>query len=125
MEAFRRAAERLDADALVALLAEDVTFKSPVVFKPYRGKEVVGAILRAVTTIFSDFRYEAALESGDKSTLVFKAKVGDREVEGVDYLELDGAGKVRALTVFVRPLSAAHAVAEAMQAALGLGKVAS
>jgi hypothetical protein len=114
MEAFRHAAERLDADALADLLAEDVTFKSPVVFKPYRGKEIV-----------TDFRYEAVLESGARSTLVFKAKVGDREVEGVDYLEVDGAGKVRSLTVFVRPLSAAHAVAEAMQAALGLGKVAS
>jgi hypothetical protein len=119
MEAFRRAVEQNDVPALVALLAEDVVFKSPLVFKPYRGREVVGAILAAVASVFRDFRYDAALEEGDRSTLVFRAKVGDREVEGVDYIETDGAGRVRALTVFVRPLSGAHALAEAMQIALG------
>ena len=40
---FRRAVEAEDPEALTAALAQDVTFRSPVVFKPYRGKDVVAA----------------------------------------------------------------------------------
>ena len=35
MRAFREAVEAHDLDAVVELLAEDVVFTSPVVFKPY------------------------------------------------------------------------------------------
>jgi hypothetical protein len=39
--------ERADLDAAVALLAEDVAFRSPAVFRPYEGREAVATILRA------------------------------------------------------------------------------
>ena len=45
---FREAVERADLDAAVALLAEDVVFRSPAVFKPYEGRETVATILRTV-----------------------------------------------------------------------------
>jgi hypothetical protein len=39
--AFREAVERADLDAAIALLAEDVVFRSPAVFKPYEGQKTV------------------------------------------------------------------------------------
>ena len=45
---FREAVERADLDAAVALLADDVVFRSPAVFKPYEGRETVATILRTV-----------------------------------------------------------------------------
>ena len=52
MRAFREAVEAGDMDAVEALLAEDVVFTSPVVFKPYPGKAITAAILRAVSQVF-------------------------------------------------------------------------
>src|SRR5690606_17778189 len=55
--ACREAGDAQDLDAAVALLAEDVVFTSPVVFKPSAGKATTAAILRAVAEVFEDFRY--------------------------------------------------------------------
>ncbi|MGW8747741.1 nuclear transport factor 2 family protein [Streptomyces sp. NPDC055794] len=118
MQAFRAAVEAHDIDAVEALLAEDVVFTSPVVFKPYRGKAITAAILRAVERVFEDFRYERVIgeEGGRDHALVFSARVGDREIGGCDFLHLDEAGRIDELTVMVRPLSGAQALQAAMAA---------
>ena len=114
-DSFRTAVEAEDPDALAAELAEDVVFRSPVTFKPYRGKAVVSAILiEGAMKVFEDFRYVDQLEGQEADALLFSARVGDREVDGVDLLRFDGEGKVRELTVMVRPMSGVHALAEAM-----------
>ena len=45
MHPFRAAVEAQDLDAAVALMADDVVFRSPVVFKPYHGREAVAMLL--------------------------------------------------------------------------------
>ncbi|MGX1267812.1 nuclear transport factor 2 family protein [Streptomyces phaeoluteigriseus] len=118
MRAFRAAVEAGDLDAVEALLAEDVVFTSPVVFKPYPGKAITASILRAVSEVFEDFRYEQELAGADgrDHALVFTARVGERELSGCDFLHVDEDGLIDRLTVMVRPLSGAHALAEAMGA---------
>jgi len=116
MRAFRQAVEANDLAAVAALLADDVVFHSPVSHKPYRGREQVGWILATVATVFEDFTYVAEAENGRQSMLRFRAHIGDRQLEGVDLIERDEAGKVAALTVMVRPLSALQALGEAMRA---------
>jgi hypothetical protein len=118
---FRAAVEARDLDALVATLAEDVVFNSPVVHRPYAGRDVTGVILRAVFEIFEDFRYTGELEGGGWHALRFAARVGDREVEGIDLLREGDDGLVAELTVLVRPLSAALALRDAMGARLTSG----
>jgi len=46
------------------------------------------------------------------------AKVGELELEGIDYLTLDAEGRVADLTVFMRPLKAVNAFNEQMKARL-------
>ncbi|MFJ9426123.1 nuclear transport factor 2 family protein [Streptomyces sp. NPDC101249] len=118
MRAFREAVEAGDLDAVEALLAEDVVFTSPVVFKPYPGKAITAAILRGVVRVFEDFRYERDLAGADgrDHALVFRTRVGGRELSGCDFIHLDENGLIDELTVMVRPLSAAQALAEAMGA---------
>jgi len=112
---FRAAVEAEDADAVTDALADDVVFLSPAVFKPYEGKQLVGAILtQGAMHVFEDFRYMDQLEHGDTATLVFEARVGDRHLNGLDLLRFDADGKVRELMVMVRPLSGLNALAEAM-----------
>lgn len=118
MNSFRKAVEAGDLDAVEELLADDVVFTSPVAFKPYPGKPITAAILRGVWRVFSDFRYvrEIAYADGRDHALVFTAKVGDKEINGCDFLHFDEDGRIDELMVMVRPLSAAQALSEAMGA---------
>jgi hypothetical protein len=105
-------------DAVAALLADDVVFTSPVAFKPYRGKALTAAILRAVSRVFEDFSYirEIANPDGRDHAFVFTATVAGKQLQGCDFLHFDEDGKIDEFTVMVRPLSAAQALSEAMGA---------
>jgi hypothetical protein len=120
---FRRAIEARDLEAAVALLHEDVVFKSPVVFKPYQGREALRLILGAVLKVFEDFRYvrEIGADDARDHALVFEARVGDKLLEGCDFIRLDDDGLISELTVMVRPLAATLALADAMKAQLATG----
>jgi ketosteroid isomerase-like protein len=114
-DAFKAAAEAKDFSAAVDVFADDVVFRSPVVFKPYEGRDALLVLLGAVVRVFEDFRYVEQVETGDTATLIFEARVGEREVQGVDILRFDADGRVREMIVMVRPMSGVHALAEAMQ----------
>jgi hypothetical protein len=114
--AFRTAVETRDLDGLRASLHPLVVFNSPVVFKPYEGRDAAMELLTHIFEVFGAFRYTDELTGVGSLALSFKARVGDRDVQGVDLLHIDDAGLVRELTVLIRPLSALHAVAEAMRA---------
>ena len=104
--------------AAVALLAPDVVFRSPIVHKPYQGPDAVRALLEGVLAIFEDFRYERTIggpEAADHA-LVFRTRVGDREIEGCDFLHVSDDDLIDEFVVMVRPLTGALALAEAMRA---------
>jgi hypothetical protein len=117
-DAFRAAAEAKDFAQADELFAEDATFRSPMVFKPYEGRETIKVILGAVVQVFEDFRYIAHVETGDTAVLEFEARVGDRELQGVDILKFNEDGAVAELTVMVRPMSGLAALGDAMRAKL-------
>ena len=112
---FRQAAEAKDFSAIDELFSEEVVFRSPVVFKPYVGRGAVGMLLAAVAQVFEDFRYTDQVETGDAAALAFSARVGDRELDGIDFLHFDADGRVNRMEVFVRPMSGVNALAEGMQ----------
>ena len=116
--AFREAVERADIDAAVALLAEDVRFRSPAVFKPYEGRETVATILRTVFGVFEDFHYTDELEGDGIHGLLFDARVGERSLQGVDLLRPSADGQIAEFTVMIRPASGLVALAERMGPAL-------
>lgn len=103
-------------DAVIALLSDEVVFRSPVVFKPYRGREEVRTLLTAVSQVFEDFSYtrEIGEPGGRDHAFVFRARVGEKQLEGCDFLHFDERGLIDEFVVMVRPLSGALALAEAM-----------
>ena len=112
---FRAAAEAKDFSAIDELFAEDVVFRSPVVFKPYEGREAIAMLLGAVAQVFEDFRYTDQAETGDAAALAFSARVGDRELDGIDFLNFDSDGRISRMAVYVRPMSGVNALADAMK----------
>jgi hypothetical protein len=114
---FRAGVEADDIDAALATLHDDVTFHSPAVHKAYQGKEAVSALLRLVAETFEDLRYTDELAGGGDDPvhgLVFRARVGDRELEGLDLLRIGPDGLIADLTVMIRPLSGLIALAQVL-----------
>jgi len=112
--AFRAAIEARDHEAMVAGFAPDAVLRSPVTFNPFEGREAIAQLLAILLETFEDFRYTDEFEAEGKAALVFRARVGDRELEGLDLFRFDADGSIAELTVMVRPLSAVIALAEAV-----------
>ena len=122
---FRLAIEAGDHAAAIDELAPGCQFHSPVAFRPFDGKEATAGVLTAIASVFEDFEYIDELTAGDTVALIFRARVGDKSVQGIDYLRLDEDGKIAEFTVMLRPLSAIMAVGERMAPKVeGLAKAA-
>jgi hypothetical protein len=119
---FQKAMLTGDLDVLAAALAPDVSFWSPAVHKPYEGHAAVMKMLTAAHHVLGGLSYTETVESEERTVLFFTARVGDRDVEGIDALRFDTEGRVRELVVMIRPHSALEAVMGAMAQRLGLGR---
>ncbi len=108
---FRAAVEARRLDAMVEAFAEDAVLHSPVTFKPFEGREAIRRLLAILLEVFEDFRYTDELRSDDGTrALIFRARVGTRQVQGIDLIRFDASGQIRDFTVMVRPRSALEAL---------------
>lgn len=105
-----------DLHGLPALLHPQAIFRSPMAFKPYAGAPLVALILNTVFKVFEDFRYHRQLVSADGLNLVleFSARVGERELKGIDMIRFDEDGKIVDFEVMIRPMSGLQALGEEM-----------
>jgi hypothetical protein len=111
---FRAAVESHDVGAASDLLAADIAFHSPVTFHAYVGRETVTRLLEIVAEVFEDFRYTDELAGDGTHALIFRASVGQRELEGIDLLRFDADGLIDDFTVMIRPVSGLMPFAEKM-----------
>jgi len=129
MYEFRTAIERARAsgevDGLMALLAEDVVFSSPVVYAPYHKRAAMEPLLRAVVRVFDDFQFTRSIGApgAPNHAFVFRARIGDRELHGCDFLHTSDDGLIDEFYVMIRPLSGAMALAQAMTNQRPLGSL--
>ena len=104
-----------DLDGLQEILAEDIEFRSPVLWKPYPGRFPAFVILSNVIEIFEGFTYQRELISGNLWALEFSANIGDLSLKGIDLIEFNAEGRIQKFEVFIRPANALLAVGEAMR----------
>ena len=128
-DGFRAAVERRDVEQARDLFREDAAFRSPVLFKPYEGRDRVMTVLRAAERVLGmggSFRYVHQLEDADDrvAILEFATEVDGKLVEGIDKLTFDEDGLITELKVMIRPASALQLVGARMAEELaraGLG----
>lgn len=110
-----------DLQALPTLLDPNAVFRSPMAHTPYPGAKVVTMILNTVFNVFEDFTYHRELATADGLNVVleFSAKVGGKELKGIDMIRFDEHGKIVEFEVMVRPLSGLQALGEEMGRRLG------
>ncbi len=116
---FRAAVESGNVDAATDLFSEAATFRSPILFKPYQGRDQVVKVLRAAERVLAlggDFRYVHQLEDPHDrvAMLEFATTVDGKQIEGIDKLTFDENGMITELKVMIRPASALQLVGTKM-----------
>lgn len=121
---------------LDAILHEDCTFLSPIVFTPQQGREITKLYLTAaggtlggdggggVTDALASpstaggFRYVKEVLQGHHAVLEFETTVDGKYANGVDIITCDDDGLITEFKVMMRPLQAINAVHAQMRAML-------
>ena len=105
-----------DLSQLPELLHPQAVFRSPMAHNAYPGAQAVNLILNTVLQVFQDFAYHRELASADGLNVVleFSAKVGERELKGIDMIRFDESGKIVEFEVMIRPMSGLAALGEEM-----------
>ncbi len=115
---------RRDFAALRALLADDVRFHSPFLWRPKDGKAVTAEYLIAAMHVLEDLTYHREAHDGTTAMLEFSAKVGELSLKGIDIIRFGTDGRIVEFEVMVRPFKGLTALAEAMQKQLAAQGVA-
>jgi len=105
-----------DISKLSSIIHPDAVFRSPMVYKPYHGRDTLVYVLSQVIEIFEDFTYHRELMSDDgrSAFLEFTANIGDKSLKGLDLITFDADGKITEFEVLIRPMSGLMALAEQM-----------
>jgi len=112
---------RRDLTPLASIVHPDAVFRSPMAHNPYPSAAALTLILGTVIQVFEDFTYHRELVSEDGLSVVleFSARIGDRELKGIDLIRFDEHGKIVDFEVMVRPFSGLQALGAEMGKRLG------
>src|SRR3569833_222508 len=110
---------RRDMSKLAALVHPAAVFRSPLAHAPTCTALTV--VLGTVIQVFEDFTYHRELFTDDGLSVVleFSARVGDRQLKGIDLIRFDDDGKIVEFEVMVRPMSGLQALGAEMGKRLG------
>lgn len=108
------------ADGLEALLDDDAVFYSPVVHTPQIGKTITAQYLAAALQVFAtdSFRYVRELQGDRNAVLEFELELDGIQINGVDMIQWNDAGKITEFKVMLRPLKAVNVIHQKMGAML-------
>ena len=110
-DTFRAAVEAHDLEAALGCFASDAVLHSPITFQPFEGVAAIGQLLGIIMEVLEDFTYTDELHNADGTTaLIFRARVGERSVQGLDLLRRNAGGQIYDFTVMIRPRSAIEAL---------------
>jgi hypothetical protein len=106
LEKWHEFVETQNLEILNEVLANEVKFHSPFVWKPKEGKQMTIAILSTVMEVFEEFKYVREIKDDKNCMLEFEAKIGELTLRGVDIIAFGNDGKFIDFEVMVRPANA-------------------
>jgi hypothetical protein len=114
LDEWHRIVRERDVKSLTALLAPEVEIGAPPYWEPLRGRELVQHLLGLILETIEGFTYHREWRSGSELALEFRGRVAGLELQGIDLISLDSAGRIRRLDVPMRPVNAVVALREAI-----------
>jgi SnoaL-like domain len=127
---FRDAVDRRDVAGMIETMATDVELHSPTTLAPVKGRDRVHRVFLILAEIFEDFEYvrtfDGALVSADPDivsshALMFRCRIADEQLEGVDILDINRTDQIMGFTVLIRPSSGLQALADSIAERMRLG----
>jgi hypothetical protein len=115
IEPFVAAAQAHDVAGLVALTSPDVVLRSPITTGfVFRGHDQLTTLMEDVWAVLPDQRYTG--ETGNARTRVLQAQatIDGLELHEMILIEVDDAGLVESMELFMRPMPAVVALAAAL-----------
>jgi len=112
ISAFRDAAERRDLEALLATQTLDVVIHSPVSARlGFEGIEDARELFGVVFGELGEFTYTDEVADADTRILVYRGRLAGQDIEETQLLRLATDGRIREITIFIRPLPALAGIA--------------
>ena len=110
-----------DLSNLLSIVHPDAVFRSPMANTAYTSAPALMLALSTVIQVFEDFTYHRQLATDDGLNIVleFSARVGDKQLKGIDLVRFNEQGQITEFEVMVRPLSGLQALGAEMGARLG------
>jgi hypothetical protein len=117
MPAYRSAAlidalQLADAGAVSAVLADSVTFNSPVA--TYTDRADVAHLLVTIGRVLDGLEAAAEFHEGDSTVTLVAAAVGEQQLDGALVQTAAADGRLAELTLLLRPLAGLVAAVERM-----------
>ena len=105
----------------LSIVHPDAVFRSPMANTAYTSAPALMLALSTVIQVFEDFTYHRQLATDDGLNIVleFSARVGDKQLKGIDLVRFNEQGQITEFEVMVRPLSGLQALGAEMGARLG------
>tara|TARA_B110000967_G_C18434672_1_gene340207 strand:+ start:90 stop:482 length:393 start_codon:yes stop_codon:yes gene_type:complete len=109
--------DKQDHKLLKSILAENVTFYSPVVFTPQKGRDLTLLYLMAAAQVFNNksFSYTKEIINENHAALEFKLSIDGIEINGIDLITWNEEGMIIEFKVFIRPLQGVSVIHKMMQ----------
>ncbi len=110
-----------DLSNLLSIVHPDAVFRSPMANTAYTSAPALMLALSTVIQVLEDFTYHRQLATDDGLNIVleFSARVGDKQLKGIDLVRFNEQGQITEFEVMVRPLSGLQALGAEMGARLG------
>ena len=116
LAAWHQVVRSRDPATLLALLDESVVFHSPVVHTPQRGRTITFQYLMGAMQVLNNaqFRYEREIVGDGQALLEFSTEIDGIQVNGIDLIRWNEAGRIVDFKVMVRPLKAVNLLHQRM-----------
>lgn len=112
---FQTALETKDIPALPGLFTSDIEFHSPIVYQPFKGRQNVSSLISLLRNTFADVAYTSDLGDEHRRVLVCDVTLDGLQGQNLQFLRFDEHGLIADITVFLRPLRIALALAEKLR----------
>ena len=93
---------------MIACLAPEIVIRSPITQRiKFVGIEQADDLLRRLFTIISDIRVDETIGEGEATQVLFwRGRIGRLFMEEANRIRLDDQGRIREMTIFLRPVPA-------------------
>jgi hypothetical protein len=103
---------------LAGSLAQDVTFRTPILTRDLEGDQLVWRYLREAGSVLDQISYYDAVGDDDRAVLFWRSQVWERDIEGATVITTNDDGLITGVTELMRSYTIISLFRDAMLIAL-------